>query len=232
MDFMFDISGLAADEEKFSDSKRDVLKFLKIIGVDTRFISYTPEKIYINNLRFSKFSRTREATFNRQYPDIEIVRNSLFQKICAKSAKKLTLDIKPNSRILMAEDNFICEVLLEPYTRKYGVELVYEGDYDLIVNPIVLDDEVNNIFSSIFAGDGIKFRDNSNEIYPLINVPLEWINTFLQMDGRSNMERANSNDLAISFSQFLEEVAPQYKENVVSASEYIALKQKNSKAEQ
>ena len=221
MDFMFDISGLAADEEKFSDSKRDVLKFLKIIGVDTRFISYTPEKIYINNLRFSKFSRTREATFNRQYPDIE-----------AKSAKKLTLDIKPNSRIMMAEDNFICEVLLEPYTRKYGVELVYEGDYDLIVNPIVLDDEVNNIFSSIFAGDGIEFRDNSNEIYPLINVPLEWINTFLQMDGRSNMERANSNDLAISFSQFLEEVAPQYKENVVSASEYIALKQKNSKAEQ
>ena len=80
MDFMFDISGLAADEEKFSDSKRDVLKFLKIIGVDTRFISYTPEKIYINNLRFSKFSRTREATFNRQYPDIEIVRNSLFSK--------------------------------------------------------------------------------------------------------------------------------------------------------
>ena len=130
----------------------------------------------------------------------------------------------------MAEDNFICEVLLEPYTRKYGVELVYDGDYDLIVNPTVLDDEVNNIFSSIFAGDGIEFRGDSNEIYPLINVPLEWINTFLQMDGRSNIERANSNDLAISFSRFLDDVAPQYKENVVSASEYIADKI-NSKAE-
>ena len=53
MDLMFDIAGLASKEEKFSDSKKDVLKFLKIIGVDTRFISYTPQKIYINNLRFS-----------------------------------------------------------------------------------------------------------------------------------------------------------------------------------
>ena len=51
---MFDISGLASDKEDFSTSKKDVLKFLKIIGVDTRFISYTPEKIYINNLRLTK----------------------------------------------------------------------------------------------------------------------------------------------------------------------------------
>ena len=47
MDLMFDISGLAQDKEEFSTSKKDVLKFLKIIGVDTRFISYTPQKIYI-----------------------------------------------------------------------------------------------------------------------------------------------------------------------------------------
>ena len=86
MDLIFDVTGLSSEEEKFSDSKKDVLKFLKIIGVDTRFISYTPEKIYINNLRFSKFSRTREATFNKQYPEIEVVRSSLFQKICSRSA--------------------------------------------------------------------------------------------------------------------------------------------------
>ena len=84
MELMFDISGLTSDEEEFSSSKKYVLKFLKIIGVDTRFISYTPEKIYINNLRFSKFSRTREKTFKKQYPDIGVVRNSLFQKICSK----------------------------------------------------------------------------------------------------------------------------------------------------
>ena len=34
-------------------------------------------------------------------------------------------------------------------------------------------------------------------------------------------ENKNKNELAISFSEFLEDVAPQYKENVVKAAEYI-----------
>lgn len=229
MDLIFDISGFSQEKEEFTSSKRDVLKFLKIIGVDTRYVSYTPEKIYINNLRFSKFSRTREATFNRQYPEIEVVRNSLFQKICSKSAKNLTLEIKPNSTVLMPEDNFIIELLMEPYTRKYGVKLVYDGDYDLAVNPIVLDDEVNDIFSSIFAGEGINFTDNANEIFPLVNVPLEWINSFLQMDGRDTIESVNDDELAIAFSEFLDDVAPQYKENVVSAANFIEKKLKTEK---
>ena len=227
MDLMFDISALASEEEKFTDSKKDVLKFLKIIGVDTRFISYTPEKIYINNLRFSKFSRTREKTFNRQYPQIEVVRNSLFQKICSKSAKNLTLEIRPNSTVLMPEDSYICELLMEPYTRKYGVKLVYEGDYDLKVNPLILDDKVNTIFEGIFAGEGLNLIDNENEVYPLANVSLDWINSFLEMDGQDLVECVNDNELAISFSEFLDSVAPQYRENVVSASEFIHEKLEN-----
>ena len=221
MDLMFDISALTQEEEKFSTSKKDVLKYLKIIGVDTRFISYTPQKIYINSLRFSKFSRTREKTFYKQYPDIEIVRNSLFQKICSKSAKLLTLEIKPNSTILMPEDNFICELILEPYTRKYGVDLVYEGDYDLKVNPLILDDKVNTIFEGIFNGEGLKLIESADEIYPLANVSLEWINSFLEMDGQDLIKKENENELANSFSEFLEDVAPQFRENVVSASEFI-----------
>ena len=227
MDLMFDISGLTSDEEKFSDSKKDVLKFLKIIGVDSRFISYTPQKIYINSLRFSKFSRTREKTFYRQYPDIEVVRNSLFQKICSKSAKTLTLEIKPNSKILMPEDNYVCELLLEPYTRKYGVELVYEGNYDLKVNPLILDDKVNTIFEGIFDGEGLNIPKKDDEIYPLANVSLDWINSFLEMDGHDLIEKENNDELANSFSEFLEDVAPQFRENVVSASEFIEQKLKN-----
>ena len=164
MDLIFDVSGLTEDKEEFTTSKKDVLKFLKIIGVDSRFISYTPEKIYINNLRFSKFSRKREATFNKQYPDIEVVRNSLFQKICSKSSRHLALEIKPNSRILMPKDDFMIEILMEPYTRKYGVKLVYDGEYDLVVNPIILDDEVNTIFEGIFKGEGLNFVKNENEL--------------------------------------------------------------------
>ncbi len=224
MDLMFNISNLASQKEEFTSSKKDVLKFLKIIGVDTRFISYTPQKIYINNLRFSKFSRKRQETFNRQYPEIEVVRSSLFQKICSKSSKHLALEAKPNSKILMPRDNYVVELLMEPYIRKYGIELVYEGEYDLVVNPIILDDEVNNIFSTIFKGEGIKFRDKSNEIYPLLNVPLEWINSFLEMDNQKTVQCENNDDLAISFSEFLEDVAPQYKENVLNASEFIETK--------
>ena len=223
MDFIFDVSALTSDEESFSNSKKDVLKYLKIIGVDSRFISYTPSKIYINNLRFSKFSRKRQETFNKQYPKIEVVRNSLFQKICSKSAKTLS-DIKPNSTILIPEDNFVVDVILEPYTRKYGVKLVHDGDYDLIVNPVILDDKVNQIFSTIFAGVGIDFNKKDNEIYPLINVPLNWINSFLEMDVKSKIKNVNNDENAASFMEFLEDVAPQYRENVLKASDYIEKK--------
>ena len=221
---MFDVSGLNEEKEEFSNSKKDVLKFLKIIGVDSRFVSYTPEKIYINNLRFSKFSRKRQSTFNKQYPEIEVVRSSLFQKICSKSSKHLALEIQPNSVVLMPKDNFIVELIMEPYTRKYGAKLVYDGDYDLLVNPLILNDQVNDIFEGIFNGEGLNFKMDSNEIYPLINVPLEWINSFLEMDGQKLIENKNKNELATSFSEFLEDVTPQYKENVVKAAEFIEKK--------
>ena len=227
MDLMFNISALAGDEEKFTSSKKDVLKYLKIIGVDTRFISYTPDKIYINNLRFSKFSRTREKTFNNQYPEIEVVRNKLFQKICSKSSKVLSLELKPNTRILMPENNYLIELLLEPYTRKYGVELVYSGEHDLAVNPVILDDEVNGIFEGIFKGEGLNYNLDENEIYPLINVSLDWINSFLEMDGQELIESQNKSELANSFSEFLDDVAPQYRENVLSAAAFIDEKQKH-----
>ena len=225
MDFIFDVSGLASDEESFSNSKKDVLKYLKIIGVDSRFISYTPSKIYINNLRFSKFSRKRQETFNKQFPEIEVVRNSLFQKICSKSAKTLS-DIKPNSTILIPDGNFMIDIILEPYTRKYGVKLVHECEYDLVANPVILDDEVNRIFSTIFSGGGIDFNKKENEICPLINVPLNWINSFLEMDGKSKIKNENNDELASSFMDFLEDVAPQYRENVLKASEFIEKKLK------
>ena len=65
MDSIFNFA-IERDEDEFTTSKKDVLKFLKIIGVDTRFVSYTAEKIYINSLRFSKFSRKRQSTFNKE----------------------------------------------------------------------------------------------------------------------------------------------------------------------
>ena len=110
---------------------------------------------------------------------------------------------------------------MEPYTRKYGVRLVYDGDYDLIVNPLILDDQVNNVFEGIFKGEGLNYTKKDDEIYPLANVSLEWINSFLEMDSQKLIERENKDELANSFSEFLDDVAPQFKDNVVSASEFI-----------
>ena len=121
----------------------------------------------------------------------------------------------------MPEDNYIVELLLEPYTRKYGVKLVYGGEYDLKVNPVILDDQVNDIFEGIFNGDGLNYNLDENEIYPLINVSLDWINSFLEMDGHDLIECENKSELSNSFSRFLEEVAPQYRENVLSAADFI-----------
>lgn len=223
MEFVFDFVKIDEDEN-LTDSKEDVLKFLKIIGVDTRFISYTPNKIYINNLRFSKFSRKREKTFYKQYSDIEIIRSSLFQKICSKSSKVLA-NIEPRDKILVPKNesplNNLMYIILEPYTRKYGVELVDSGNHDLIAKPLILDKEVNAIFTDIFTGKGIDFsRKKEKTIYPLINVSKEWINSFLESDCGKKIKE-DSRNLATDFMEFLDDVAPQYKDNVLKASEFI-----------
>ena len=44
------------------------------------------------------------------------------------------------------------------------------------------------------------------------------------MDGRDTIESVNDDELAIAFSEFLDDVAPQYKENVVSAANFIGEK--------
>ena len=44
------------------------------------------------------------------------------------------------------------------------------------------------------------------------------------MDGQKLIENKNKNELATSFSEFLEDVTPQYKENVVKAAEFIEKK--------
>lgn len=216
------------EEESFTDSKKDVLKFLKIIGVDSRFVSYTPSKLYINNLRFSKFSRKREKTFYHQYPQIKVVRSTLFQKICSKSSKILA-NIKPNSKILISDEdtslNKLVEIILEPYTRKYGVKLVYSGGYDYVVNPLIQDDEVNEIFASLFKGEGINFNKKDNELYPLRNIEKKWINNFLENERFETLKNKNEKDeyvqLANSFMEFLADVAPQFRDNVLRASDYI-----------
>lgn len=240
---------LKKDEKQLSDSKKDILKFLKQIGVDTRFVSYFDDKdvikLYIENLRFSKFSRKRTETFNKQYPDIEVIRSSLFQKISARASKTLAESLNPKENILIPkidnDYNKFLYIVLEPYSRKYGINFVEFDEnidfdeIDSIVSPLNLNQEVNHILNDIFEGKGIDWNKKMNDTYnrynlsqendikivfPFINVPQEWINDFLGIENEYKIDYENE-DIAESFMGFLGEINPQFKENVLAASSFL-----------
>ncbi|MBZ9570637.1 ATPase [Methanobrevibacter sp. TMH8] len=165
--------------------KKEVLKLLKIIGIDTRFISYTENTIYINDQRFSKFSKKRQETFNKYYPEMNIISSGTFQKICIRASKVLSEQLSPKDKILLLKpENDIDELLkivLEPYSRKYGVQLIesnikasdidkidmdfniidsnidfaIDKDINIIARSLTLDEKVEDVLSNIFSGNGI-----------------------------------------------------------------------------
>ncbi|MDR0913429.1 MAG: hypothetical protein LBM96_12655 [Methanobrevibacter sp.] len=182
------------------NEKKEVLKFLSQIGVDIRFISYydlennttnvknnkeSNNKIFINNLRFSKFSRKKEKVFNHKFPEIEVIRSSLFQKIAIKSSKILSEELKVKESILIQfndknkyYESILAYILLEPYERKYGIKIVNDFNnklYDMdnkennikfngIVSIINLNEKVKSYLEDIFSGNSIinQFNDKNN----------------------------------------------------------------------
>ena len=124
--FLFDLN-IPEEKEEYKNSKSDILRFLKDIGVDTRYVSIWENKIYINNLRFSKFSKRRQNNFELKFKSQKVIRSSLFQEIATNASRELSKTIKPKMKILIKKDvNPLINILLEPYTRKYGVKLVLD----------------------------------------------------------------------------------------------------------
>jgi len=262
MDLEF-LSNFTVDEKEEDkvETKKDLMKFLKTIGVDTRFVSFYQKnsldgnppiddtvKLYIENLRFSKFSKTRTVLFNKYYPDIEVVRSSLFQKICIKASKTLANALNPQDTVIIPPiDNGYNELLyivLEPYSRKYGLTFIeYDEnidivDFDSVISPLNLNQEVNHILNDIFEGKGIEWDrkydlsnvydlklENKNIIFPFLNVPQEWINDFLGIEKEYMIDYENE-DIGESFMGFLSEINPQFKENVLAASSFLETHQK------
>lgn len=260
LDFLSNFTVENKEEEKI-ETKKDLLKFLKQIGVDTRFVSFYQKntmsddsviddtvKLYIENLRFSKFSKKRTDLFNKYYPNIEVVRSSLFQKICSRASKTLANSLNPQDTVLIPrvdnEYNELLYIILEPYSRKYGIEfLVYDentdvDDFDCVISPLNLNQEVNHILNDIFEGKGIEWNrkfdlsdvynlnlDDKNIVFPFINVPAEWINDFLGIEKEYKIDYDNE-DIAESFMGFLTEINPQFKENVLAASSFLENHQK------
>ncbi|WP_295722513.1 ATPase [uncultured Methanobrevibacter sp.] len=218
--FLFDFD-ISEDDEEFTDSKKDLLKFLKEIGVDTRFISIYDNKIYINNLRFSKFSKRRQSIFESKFKDKLVIRSSLFQEIATNASRELSNTIKPKMKILIKEDaNPLINIILEPYTRKYGVELIYSNkkEYDVIASNQTMDMEIHSICEDIFKGKGIKYpRFNKEYIYPLIKVTHKQINDFL---GEKLLEE-KYDDVSGEFIEFLDDTVSQYKFNILKSVQYL-----------
>ncbi len=238
--------------------KKDVLKFLKQIGVDTRFTSIILPHVYINNLRFSKFSRKKEELFQKHFPHIKVVRSTIFQKICSRSSRILGDCIEPREIVLIGKGSAPWEkllpIVLEPYTRKYGIKIIEtefpiteisqlslqleDVDFNSIALPLTLDHEVEHVLKQIFSGDKINLKSSEKGInleipekaeleeikliYPLINVPLEWICSWLELAEVECHIYPEENNLPHDFLLFLEDVVPQVRENILKSTVFLA----------
>ena len=217
---------------------RELAKFLQKIGVDTRFVSITRSKIYINNLKFSRFSRKKEELFKNSFPEVDVIRSKIFQKICMRASRNLAHCIHPKEKIFLIKDddprNFALYVILEPYQRKYGIELIFGENIDeakdltidSITMPLTLDDEAQNILKLMIDGKKIELLSSDEVyndkklIYPLINVPKSWIYSWTQttLDNELNQNYEVSEDLL----KFLESLVPDVRENLLKSALFVS----------
>ncbi len=221
--------------------KTDVTQFLQRIGVDTRFVSIDGNHVFVNNQRFSRFSNKRQETFMGKFPSFSISRSKVFQKICTRASRVLANSLKPGERILILEtdkcSNFILDVIIEPYTRKYGIKIVYgrvledamESGADSIALPVTLDDEVESIMENILNGEKIEVfslknkyytENNIKFIYPLLNVPKSWLVSWLEkLDFQ--YKHSPEESFAVDLIEFFEGFIPDVRENILKSALYV-----------
>jgi hypothetical protein len=222
-------------------TKADIVRFLQRIGVDTRFISIVDNHLFVNNQRFSRFSNKRQETFNGKFPSISIKRSKIFQRICTRASRVLANALKPGERIFILDSDkcsrFILEVIMEPYTRKYGIKLVYGNSFDDVVElgansialPVTLDSEVDYILDRILNGEKIEVLSLKNRfnkendpkyIYPFINVPRSWIVSWFEKFGYAH-NFAHEESYSVDMLEFFEGFIPDVRENVLKSAVYV-----------
>jgi hypothetical protein len=219
--------------------KQEVARFLKKSRVDTRFVSLVDDQILINNLRFSGFSRVKEELFLEKYPQYKVSRSKIFQKICTRASKVLKNVLSPRDNIFLFQDGTCTSMalyaVLESYTRKYGVEIIFSQSMDdlekLDVNsvalPITLDDEVENILSMILDGEKLQLLSSENDkdgikiIYPLINVPRQWIQSWVESEN-FNCTFPECDGLPREMLKFLEVFIPDVREKMYRSGVYLS----------
>ncbi|MBE6493644.1 MAG: hypothetical protein E7Z84_03425 [Methanosphaera stadtmanae] len=207
--------------------ERKIIKSLNKLGVDTRFISLYHDNIYINNLKFSKFSHKKEDDFHKLYPHIKIVRSKLFQKICIKVSRTIKNQIKPKEILYINPDqtdiNILLYILLEPYQRKYGIQIVEDLTEESIhVSSKTLDDFAEEYINLMIDGLLISSTYEENTIYPLMHVSnqliIDWINsTDIKYKKSIIKNQTTSNEII----EFLNTHIPNVQESIVQSVKYL-----------
>lgn len=225
--------------------KEKILDFLEKIGVDIRFISLWNKFVFINNLKFSRFSRRREELFQAKFPEWKVIRSKVFQKMCIRASRILSKSLNPGDKIFIVKNSKCTDLalylILEPYTRKYGIEIITKGDVnslekdhsidsisiDSIASSITLDQEIGNIIHQMFQGEKILPTNRNAEfngvkiIYPLINIPETWTESWAEKYNLCCKISPKCGDSA-DFIRFLEEFIPDVRENMLKSAWYVS----------
>jgi hypothetical protein len=228
--------------------KQEVVRFLQKNGVETRFVSIVDEKVYVNNLKLSRFSRKKEEIFLEEFPNFEVRRSKVFQKICSRASRVLKNALSPHDKIILSNPsncvNLALYTVLEPYTRKYGVELLLQNDdvgrwnelklqkkklelnMDSMALPLTLDAEVEHILETMLNGEKLTLLSSHTEknglkmVYPLINVPRSWIESWIDIEGL-NCDFKDKSGLSRDMLEFLEGFIPDVREKMMSSGCYL-----------
>jgi tRNA(Ile)-lysidine synthase TilS/MesJ len=109
--------------------RSDISKTLKDLGVDSRFVTIREDAVLVNNAGLARFSAKKQRRFEEE-TGVRVGRSTTFTAICQRVSRTIPRHkmLKPKDRVLVAlsggKDSLILLNALEPYRRKYGVELV------------------------------------------------------------------------------------------------------------
>lgn len=207
--------------------EKQITKSLNKIGVDTRYISLSENNIYINNLKNSKFSRKKEEKFHEEYPEINVTRSTLFQKICIKVSRTIKTQIKPRQTLYIPEDgsleNKLLYILLEPYKRKYGIKITNtKAEQQITVDNTCLSDHTINYIDQMTHAKQITTQKQPNTIYPLSHIPHQWITDWAK---QNNIEYTKTKTYPKTINtqiiEFLEEHIPNVQESIKQSVNYL-----------
>ena len=229
--------------------KQDVVRSLQKNGVETRFVSIVDERVYVNNLKLSRFSRKKEEIFLEEFTNFEVKRSNVFQKICSRASRVLKNVLSPHDRIILFNPSncvgLAMYTVLEPYTRKYGVELLIQNDdvsrwneltlqekkselnMDSMALPLTLDTEVEHIMETMLNGENLDILSTQSKkngikmIYPLSNVPVSWIKSWIDIEGL-NCGFEDDDGLPRDMLEFLEGFIPDVREKMMSSAFYLS----------